>query len=97
MCIRDSPLTFLEAMACGLPCIGPDIDGVNEAVSHGKNGFLYRPGSAGELAEALGRALSSSGLRERLSAGALDTALAHSWDSVVERLLQLYGKLTERA
>ncbi len=35
---------ILEAMACGLPCIGPDIDGVRELIEHARTGLLYEPG-----------------------------------------------------
>lgn len=34
------PKTLLEAMACGLVCIGTDVDGINEVVSDGSDGFL---------------------------------------------------------
>ena len=34
------PKTLLEAMACGLACIGTDVDGINELIEDGVNGVL---------------------------------------------------------
>ncbi len=35
------PKTLLEAMSCGLICIGTDVIGINEIIVDGKNGFLF--------------------------------------------------------
>lgn len=34
------PKTLLEAMACGLVCIGTDVEGINEIIEDGINGYL---------------------------------------------------------
>ncbi|AIE59028.1 glycosyltransferase family 4 protein [Bacillus methanolicus] len=36
--------TFIEAMACGVPVIAPDVSSIPEIVVHGKTGYLYREG-----------------------------------------------------
>ena len=44
------PTVILEAMACGLPVIAPNIGGISEVIND-KNGFVIEPNNAGELEE----------------------------------------------
>ncbi|WAA13743.1 N-acetyl-alpha-D-glucosaminyl L-malate synthase BshA [Fervidibacillus halotolerans] len=37
-------LVLLEAMACGVPCIGTNIGGIPEVIDHGANGYLCEVG-----------------------------------------------------
>jgi glycosyltransferase involved in cell wall biosynthesis len=34
------PKTLLEAMACGMPVVGTDVQGINEVITHGSTGIL---------------------------------------------------------
>jgi len=55
----------LEYMALGLPVVGTDINAVPETVQEGVNGYLVPPARPEEMAEAIGKLLSDSGLRQR--------------------------------
>jgi glycosyltransferase involved in cell wall biosynthesis len=46
-------IAFLDAMACGVPCVGTAIEAVPEIVEDGKTGLLVPPGDPAALAEAL--------------------------------------------
>lgn len=60
------PLTLLEAMASGVPCICSSVDGIQEIVHHGENGLLASPGIAGDFVDALKRVCSDSSLKSRM-------------------------------
>ncbi len=60
------PVSIIEAMAHGLPCIVTNIDGHNELVIHGHNGLLVSPGSPEKLAEAINYLLVRKEERERM-------------------------------
>ena len=47
------PLSILEAMASGLPCIVTDVGGNTEIVIHEKNGWVASVGSSRELADGI--------------------------------------------
>jgi glycosyltransferase involved in cell wall biosynthesis len=50
------PKTLLEAMACGVICIGTDVDGINEVIHDGIDGFLAEDISAEAICTAINRA-----------------------------------------
>lgn len=47
------PLSLVEAMACGLPCVVTDVGGNREVVQHGKTGLIVEAGSPKQLAEGI--------------------------------------------
>ncbi|MHB8417458.1 MAG: glycosyltransferase family 4 protein [Myxococcales bacterium] len=59
-------LAFLDAMACGLPCVGTSIEAVPEIVEHGETGLLVPPGDELSLAAALERLLADPALARRM-------------------------------
>jgi glycosyltransferase involved in cell wall biosynthesis len=80
-------IAFLDAMACGLPCVGTRIEAVPEIVREGETGLLVPPGDPIPLALAIERLLGDPALaramgargRARVFAGAL-------WAHVAARL-----------
>ena len=49
-CYEGSPMTILEAFACGLPVIASNLGSLPEFVEHRRTGLLFRPGDAQDLA-----------------------------------------------
>jgi glycosyltransferase involved in cell wall biosynthesis len=62
------PITVLEAMAAGLPVIGPRVGGLAELVVEGETGLLVAPGDPAALANAIGTLVDDPALRERFGA-----------------------------
>lgn len=92
------PNSLLEAMACGLGCVGTDIGGIRELISNRSSGLLFEPGNAPALAEAIARFLTDEKLLSDCGTNARETILkAYSIERVTEAYVGLYGKLLERA
>jgi glycosyltransferase involved in cell wall biosynthesis len=47
------PMVVLEAMAAGVPVVAARVEGVPEAIDHGREGLLVEPGDAADLARAI--------------------------------------------
>lgn len=48
---ENQPLSLMEAMSFGLPLVAADARGNPELVEHGRNGFLFEPDNAEQMAE----------------------------------------------
>lgn len=87
-------LAYLDAMACGLPCVGTAVEAVPEIIEHGGSGLLVPPGDDMALTATIARLLDdpaqahAMGLRGRLRVDA-----QFRWHQVAERLeLALRGE-----
>lgn len=47
------PKALLEALACGLLCVGTDVEGINEVIKDGDNGILAEGIDAKALCKAM--------------------------------------------
>ena len=56
---EGTPKALLEAMACGLVCIGTDVEGINDIIEDGINGYLAKGTEAEALAEVIKKATQS--------------------------------------
>lgn len=64
------PIVLMEAMALGVPVIGPHVAGVPELIEKDAEGLLFRPGDWEDLADAVSRLATDAGLRARLTLAA---------------------------
>jgi glycosyltransferase involved in cell wall biosynthesis len=74
--IEGHPKALLEAMSCGCVCVGTDVEGIRDVLSHEQTGLLAEPATE-TLRAALERALGDAAVRLRLAANARAHVLAH--------------------
>ena len=80
-------LAFLDAMACGLPCVGTRTDAVPEIVEHERTGLLVPTGDAAALADALeGLLVDPDRAREMGRRGREKVERGHRWEHVGARI-----------
>jgi glycosyltransferase involved in cell wall biosynthesis len=90
-------LPAIEAMACGRPLVATTGGALPEVVgTHDETGLLVPPNDPGALAGAIGRALDSPRLRERLGAAGRRRVLDRfTWRATAEGTVEHYRALLE--
>ncbi len=87
------PRALVEALAAGVPVVAMAVDGVDEVVRNGVDGFLVREGDVGALAERVAALLADPGLRAALAARAGEGLAEFDRDAMVRQQEQLYAEL----
>jgi L-malate glycosyltransferase len=89
-------LVLLEAMACGVPCVGTKIGGIPEVIEDGKTGYLCELGAVEEAAEKTLRILKDSQLHAYMADAALKKVYEkfHS-ERIVSQYEWIYHRVIE--
>lgn len=82
-------MVFLEAGACGKPCIAGRVGGQAEAVIDGQTGFVVNGTDLSAVTNALQRLLEDESLRRRMGEAGLTHARSRDWANVVQQTAQL--------
>lgn len=61
------PVSILEAMAAGVPCVATDVGGTRHVVQDGRTGLLVPPRAPDQLAAAIARILAPDGLAAQIA------------------------------
>lgn len=90
------PTALLEAMACGLPCIGTNVGGTKEVIEEMKTGLLVEAGNSEQLAEGIKLLLTDDKLRRKLGDNARRKIIEkYSWEKVTDQIENLYREVME--
>ena len=85
------PNTIVEAMSCGVPCVGFDVGGIPEMIGHQHNGYVADYCDSMDFAQGIVWCLNDS-RHSALSDAARATALAaYSQRAVAARYLEIYN------
>jgi glycosyltransferase involved in cell wall biosynthesis len=85
---------LLEAMACGVPCVGSDSGGIPEIIVDGETGYLAKPLDPASFATAIRAIVEDRGIWRRMSERSI--AVAHDRfdvDQTVRQFMELYDTL----
>ncbi len=87
---ENLPNTIMEAMACGVPCLGFRVGGIPEEIDHLKNGYVADYRSLDDLAKGIDWILNVAD-REALSAEAVKKVRHHyATQQVMVRYIEVY-------
>jgi glycosyltransferase involved in cell wall biosynthesis len=96
--IDNTPVSVIEALACGLPVVSTNVGGLPDLLHDGADSLLVNAGNTAVMTEAVLRILQEDGLAEKLSSQARRSAeqfdwktILPQWEALFEEILQPYG------
>lgn len=84
-------VVILEALACGVPCIGSDVGGISDSIRAYVNGLLIPPGDWDAIATGVDYILSDPVRWQNMSYEARRIAvMEYDWNKIAQRLIAAY-------
>ncbi|NLY08801.1 MAG: glycosyltransferase family 4 protein [Tissierellia bacterium] len=87
------PMSILEAMAAGLPCIASKIRGNTELIEDGKGGFLFEPTDIDGFAEAINTLSENENLRKKMGVNNLETIKNFDIENIKNEMKTIYYEI----
>jgi 1,2-diacylglycerol 3-alpha-glucosyltransferase len=89
------PLSVIESMAIGLPVLGIQSPGVGDIVKHGETGLIVEDQDLAVFTATMGRLLSDTKLRKKMSDVARAHATLYAADRTTQLIIEKYQQLIE--
>src|SRR3712207_643628 len=86
------PNTLMEALACGVPCVGFNVGGIPEMIDHQKNGYVAKAADSADLAQGLLWVLAEADGTTLRSNALAKVARCYSQQSVSHRYIDVYSE-----
>ena len=83
---------FVEALCCGLPCIGRNALSMNEIIQNGENGYLIDRDDPEVLAERMYDLLQNEKIKNYVEVHRLEWQKQYSWDNVASQIAEIIGR-----
>src|SRR5581483_5520203 len=93
--VDNTPVSVLEAMACGLCVVSTNVGGLPYLLRHEQDALLTAPGDAQAMASAVCRLLGEPKLGEQLSKAARAKVREHDWSVVLPQWQELLCQLAK--
>jgi len=90
---ENLPNTIMEAMACGVPCVGFRVGGIPEEIDHLDNGYVAEYRDASDLARGLYYVLEEADYAQLQHNCQQKVSHCYSQQSVARRYIELYNKV----
>lgn len=85
------PNTIVEAMSCGIPCIGFRVGGIPEMIDHKENGYVAEYRDSNDLAEGIIWTVAAENYSELSKDARIKALNTYSEQAVAEKYREVYG------
>ena len=94
--MENLPNTIMEAMACGIPCVGFNIGGIPEMIDHQQNGYVAEYCSSEDLAHGIQWTLQEEEYPKLSKSSREKVMNSYSEEIVAKQYTQLYRNLLKQ-
>ena len=84
------PNTIVEAMSCGVPCVGFNVGGIPEMIDHKQNGYVAKYRDADDFAEGIVWTLNQDGYTKLSELSRAKAVATYSQESVANKYIEIY-------
>ncbi|MBI3519287.1 MAG: glycosyltransferase [Bacteroidetes bacterium] len=87
-------VSVVEAMACQIPVVVSDAEGLKEVVRNQKNGRIVKPNNISQIVEALENLMLSEDLRNTIGVNAFERVQKnYNWFNNLEQMMKVYNSV----